>query len=1001
MIYKPWNSSSSQNTWSSSPKKREFSGSDFINKVFSPKYVQAKKELQAQIETALEKKHRAALDILLDTQWHDGSLMYSWSKPDDTTGTENWWYKFSQIPESPAYKQLITDNEEVLYKTWRNEISSIISDANIKRIWDIWWSDGHKFTKIMDILDPKIMDKKTVITKDISPYLIDEHTKTLQERSHTKNINIQTTGVLEDFLSDEQIKIQKWEWRAFFVFGGSICNLSSDVEVIRFLQTLSSDKVRGSRDIFMTIHTAPDKEQLSPETYQQEVEKILCAYGGYLPENPHFSQATYDAIKDWISSGIAHYIGEKNMQFVEFETYWEDLWETWWVVKVWVRVKESFSITTPTGTVTKQAWDFIEGISSKRYSRKSWHDIVQRAWYSQENFISSGYEGLAHLKTPEYNPSNKTPELKNLQNTIKTSLVTALLVWAGIWGWMKRDTKEQKIQKEKDWIEAINKYWDQYGRQAMQWYGMDFIDGNSLITSWEYGYQEIFLTQYNLSEDDTEKIKYDFLGWLVEQKKNGNYNTYGQYDTNGTNYDDIVSNYILEAQTRIKHSLNITLEDRYQSLKKYEWVFANMINKENHLVSFNIPETTLTNIENKKDSIVYKWDTYSNYIPLGLYTASSDLIHAHIAVVTKNGAQIVIAKHRNNNDFSSDLGLRVAKNYFTIPWQDKLFNAISRYIDRNYNTWNNSRDITQSIIERFQQLRIEWYIFHTDKFLSSYEYDYKLTYFLETFCGDIIVTKYHTDKNYISFNMWSKIDTIINNIPAQLQLLWLSNTTIPQRTKNILKARIFEVLMSDSSYGLGSKPLSPKKCRHILITYSDILFTDTDVDFPFTRNRLVQEWWNTDRNLTWIDPKAWYASIELAYWQWSHISTGRWVYLAAPKTPGIKTTLPWRWDIYWDYHNNIKKKLYASLTPWDKEASMSPYFNKLTQHYLKNEIIEKHGPWRSFEEQKIIMKWPHGNNKEAYDEIVEKRKELISEVKEFLKKPNTYVAKLFYDEWRK
>lgn len=71
--------------------------------------------------------------------------------------------------------------------------------------------------------------------------------------------------------------------------------------MVRFLQTLSSDKVRGKRDIFITIHLAPEKEG-NAEIYSAAISELLCAYGGYFPQHPAFSQSSYEATKDWIMS---------------------------------------------------------------------------------------------------------------------------------------------------------------------------------------------------------------------------------------------------------------------------------------------------------------------------------------------------------------------------------------------------------------------------------------------------------------------------------------------------------------------------------------------------------------------------------------------------------------------------------------------------------------------------------------------------------------------------
>lgn len=50
---------------------------------------------------------------------------------------------------------------------------------------------------------------KVLVTKDISPYFIEQYKKNLTEKAREHNIHLDVSGVLEDFLQDEEIKIQK------------------------------------------------------------------------------------------------------------------------------------------------------------------------------------------------------------------------------------------------------------------------------------------------------------------------------------------------------------------------------------------------------------------------------------------------------------------------------------------------------------------------------------------------------------------------------------------------------------------------------------------------------------------------------------------------------------------------------------------------------------------------------------------------------------------------
>lgn len=78
---------------------------------------------------------------MLDINKNDGSFLYSRVQPDDQTGKENGGYKFSHIPQSGAYKKLISDQEIALFEKGKSILQDALREDDIKRVRDIGGAD--------------------------------------------------------------------------------------------------------------------------------------------------------------------------------------------------------------------------------------------------------------------------------------------------------------------------------------------------------------------------------------------------------------------------------------------------------------------------------------------------------------------------------------------------------------------------------------------------------------------------------------------------------------------------------------------------------------------------------------------------------------------------------------------------------------------------------------------------------------------------------------------
>ncbi len=902
-------------------------------------------------KTLINKSHDP-LSILLSSAGHDGSLMYSWNEPDDTTWTKNGTYLYCQIPNTWIYQEHVTNAELTGIKKMQWVREKVVTKNDTVRLWDIWWGDGHKFCTFMNVVWPEHFQGKKIISKDVSARFIDEHVSKIQGWGEEKGIWIKTWWVLEDMQDNKEIIIQKWEWRAFFVWWWTICNLVGHEQKVAFLKTMISDKVRDSADIWMTVHMEPNRNQ-SPETYKQDIEKLLCCYGAYLPNSPYFDKELHEKIKNWIMSWISHYIWKKNAEAIFFDVKRVDLGEQGWRIDIWAKVNKAITINTGEWPKYLNPWDFILWISSSRLSDTERAKITKDAWATEKNFVTVNNERITHLLSKTYNPENVTPAMEKLKKNIRNAIIWWVMGLATFGGWWYLSQKYQKKEKEEKFMKAIDEYWENYWSKSIAMLWWDAIDWEGLLTTWDYFVKRVFQNEYRLQEKDLETIKYDFLGWYAEQKRNGNYVSYlTQLD--GVNYTDMIMIYILENKNRIKFSLNVDVQDRYGRLTEYKDIF---IDNAKH-------DYDLTIDENKVQKMAK-----SSYIDLGSISFYNYLYNTYdCKIIYKNKTPVLIASVNGNQEYSARIWKEVAQNLLSIQWKYRLKQKIDEYLHKYVGTLDNQT--LDTIMERLSTLSMQGIEFHSEKYREGGRpYDYKLDYLLHTFCPDILWKPQNIDYNYSMFNIKSLIENLRDDVIIQCNR-FLPNKKWSEREQNLILWRIFEIMIYDPYH----RDISGDS-KSFIITHYRELFEGTSIQLPV----LWAKKYEKDKNLIYtpVINRATWIVIGFPHWKSVQYESG-----AYSKSHVEKDTDHWNnkfiskkvWPVYWWIRNEWDRgsMLYASLVPWGQDASKSIYLDKLIDMFLA---------------EKEISTTP------------ETREEVRQEAWVYLSKPNTYLAKLMIEWW--
>jgi hypothetical protein len=527
--------------------------------------------------------------------------------------------------------------------------------------------------------------------------------------------------------------------------------------------------------------------------------------------------------------------------------------------------------------------------------------------------------------------------MAKLRSNIRNAIIWWVMGLATFGGWRYVSQKHEERQKDAQFTEMLEAYWEKH------WLEHAWID-----FTWKLYGEPIFKNEYGVKEKDLKKIKQSFLIWDLMQKKNGNYWIYQrEAGREWVDYSDYIMTYCIE------NNLNREIGDRYWRLSPYKDIFLDNIQHEYNL--------TITEKE-------FDHMPENSYVDLWLISFHDYFYDRYqCKIIYKNGTPILVSKVNSMEEYTASNWKTVAENILSIPWKYKLKARIRQYLE-TYNGENNDKQM-KVIMGRLSSLFMQGVEFHSERYRDNKEFDYSVGYLLHSFCSDIIWEP--QDKNHDSTNY--NIKTIAEALRDSVLLncnRFLPNKAWTTREKNLLLGRVFECIVGDKNN--VKKLYDPSS---FIISHYRELFEGTWIQLPV----LWAKKYEKDKNLVYkpIINRATWMHIGSHNWKSINYESG-----ISSKSHTAAATDHWNnkfvskelWTLYWGLHSEWEIDLvYASLAPWDQDASKSIYFDKLIDRFLA---------------EKEISITP------------ETREEVRQEAWAYLSKPNTYLAKLMIEWWR-
>lgn len=446
------------------------------------------------------------LDQLFDSNHEpNGMFLYDWGNP---LTENNGAYKFSQVAWSVGYKSF-ADREIDLYSSEECQkfIRYRMEEKNVRNIIDIGCGDGKKSAKLLYNTLGKELQWKTYIPTDISPYFVDHAASEVQSTLHAHHISVKTAGMNADILSTDAFKDIKQ--KIYFFLGGSIGNFS-DAEIIQIYKNMASDSAFGDKEnIVITYFTAPDK---TSETYADDVQQMLAAYGDPNVNNPYYNKETHDTTKQWIMSGFeALGIDSRKLDF--FVTYDEKNMR----VLSWAKVKEQILITHGGKNYIKQPGEFLWAIQSRRFTIEKMKSLAETAGAHMWNPTEDQGIAMAILESSR-SAEGKAKRKKTLKNTLISTAVAAWLAGA-IGTGMKLGEKEYRLKKKQESESITLKKWRDAEIGAPFFY-KDNPDSTDILKARDESIKYILdnmVERYEVSEEKIDELK-SFLTDVMENE---------------------------------------------------------------------------------------------------------------------------------------------------------------------------------------------------------------------------------------------------------------------------------------------------------------------------------------------------------------------------------------------------------------------------------------------------------------------------------------------------
>ncbi len=719
----------------------------------------------------------------------NGMFLYDWGDP---LGKDNGAHLFSEVTQTKGYQRL-SQWEKNLYKTHAHILKDIL-DENTRNIIDMGCGDGEKSAQVLDAALGEQLAWKTYIPADISPYFVDHAGDNVKDHFSKQNTNIKTVGMNIDFLTSDAFKDIKH--KIYLLLGWSIGNFS-DEEIVQILQNMADNSYKETSKAAFSYFTAPDKES---ETYQDDIYKILAAYGDPDTTNPYFDQETHQKTSERILRWFESLGIERNS--IEFCVKYDK--EKKRIVSG-VKVKKRIVIKRNGKNYLKEPGEHIWAIQSRRFSKEDISALISQAW-GEVIDNSPLQEGMAAIsfevgKTPEAIESNRKLRKNKLVTTITTLALLAALGWG-----MKIGEKRAQEKERKERIERASPYVNL--TQSYRWLSNDLTNkgdqnAEQLREHYEITYAERFKTAYNIDDAKAKEMKRSFLSWYVKQTANTRYSldTRGGY---GESYIHLMHDFINERGEEFW----LSQKDYFGNIDVYMSLTRNTLHSE---LSGELPQGT--KITNEK--------IISHNHHFNLFDEEGRTI-GKVAQAEINGQKMLVAAYVEGQDqyssYSVDAGKEFLKIYYmNYPWLydfSKQLAAKYQFKEDNSMTHEaNWREYNRASQE-FIQKHIAWLLMQGYEFdfytLGLHSNEYQINYFASTFLPYSKEDYENIDMGnrdwFESYNVQWLLDECIEYVKKNIMS---KEDTLSLKRENRLRSIIFTAIYNNMT--LGVRTLTAEK----------------------------------------------------------------------------------------------------------------------------------------------------------------------------------------------